>query len=42
METVSFSFASVQVTYTEQKADGTPGTPQIGGWDLKAGKPLGK
>jgi len=42
MESVSFSFASVQVTYTVQKADGTPGTPQIGGWDLKAGKPLGK
>jgi type VI secretion system secreted protein Hcp len=42
METVSFSFGQIQVTYTEQKPDGTPGTPQVAGWDLQGGKAIGK
>lgn len=41
-ESVSFSFGSVEVTYTEQKPDGTKGTPQVAGWDLKGSKALGK
>jgi type VI secretion system secreted protein Hcp len=37
-ESVSLAFASVNVTYTPQKTDGTKGTPVVAGWDLKANK----
>lgn len=40
MESVGFAFSKVAVTYTEQKVDGTKGTPQVAGWDLKAGTAL--
>ncbi|HEX5438692.1 MAG TPA: type VI secretion system tube protein Hcp [Gemmatimonadaceae bacterium] len=33
-ESVSFAFAKVDVTYTPQKADGTPGAAVVGSWDL--------
>jgi type VI protein secretion system component Hcp len=35
-ESVSFSFASVEVTYTEQSEKGAAAKPQIAGWDFKA------
>ncbi|HEX6815080.1 MAG TPA: type VI secretion system tube protein Hcp [Gemmatimonadaceae bacterium] len=34
-ESVSLAFGSVNVTYTPQKADGTPGSAVIAGWDIK-------
>jgi type VI secretion system secreted protein Hcp len=34
-ESLSLAFATVHVTYTPQKADGTKGTAVIGGWDVK-------
>jgi type VI secretion system secreted protein Hcp len=34
-ESVSFSFASVEVTYTEQSEKGAAAKPQIAGWDFK-------
>jgi type VI secretion system secreted protein Hcp len=34
MESVSFSFGKVAVTYTPQKADGSKGSPAVGAWDL--------
>lgn len=40
-ESLSFAFATVQVTYSEQNADGSRGTAIVAGWDLRAGKPLG-
>ncbi len=40
-ETVAFAFSSVQVTYTEQKKDGSKGAAIVAGWDLKGAKPIG-
>ncbi len=40
MESLAFSFSSVSVTYTEQKADGSKGSAIVAGWDLKGGKAL--
>jgi type VI secretion system secreted protein Hcp len=40
MESCSFSFGSVVVTYTEQKADGSKGGAQVAGWDLKGAKAI--
>ena len=37
-ESVSLAFGKVKVTYTPQKADGTPGSAVIGSWDIKANK----
>jgi type VI secretion system secreted protein Hcp len=34
-ESVSMSFASVNITYIPQNADGTKGTPIVGGWNVK-------
>jgi type VI secretion system secreted protein Hcp len=34
MESVSFSFGKVSITYTPQKADGSKGSPAVGAWDL--------
>jgi len=34
-ESVSLAYGSVNVTYTPQKADGSPGSPVIAGWNLK-------
>jgi type VI secretion system secreted protein Hcp len=34
MESVSFSFGKVTVTYTPQKVDGSKGSPAVGSWDL--------
>lgn len=34
-ESVSLSFGAVNVTYTPQKADGSPGSAVIAGWDVK-------
>lgn len=34
-ESVSFSFSSIKVTYTPQKADGSAGSPVVVGWDVK-------
>lgn len=34
-ESVSLAFGSVNVTYTPQKADGTPGSAVIAGWSVK-------
>ncbi len=40
-ESVAFAFGTVQVTYSEQKADGSKGPAIVAGWDLKGGKALG-
>ena len=34
-ESVSLAFGSVNISYTPQKADGSPGSPVIAGWNLK-------
>jgi type VI secretion system secreted protein Hcp len=34
IESVSFSFAKITVTYTPQKPDGSKGSPAVGSWDL--------
>jgi type VI secretion system secreted protein Hcp len=34
MESVSFSFGKVSITYTPQKPDGSKGSPAVGAWDL--------
>jgi type VI secretion system secreted protein Hcp len=34
MEALSFTFGKMKVTYTPQKADGSKGSPVVGGWDL--------
>jgi type VI secretion system secreted protein Hcp len=34
MESVSFAFGKVVMTYTEQKEDGSKGSPVVGSWDL--------
>jgi type VI secretion system secreted protein Hcp len=39
-ESVSFAFSSVNVTYTPQKDDGSKGSPQVAGWDVKANAKL--
>jgi type VI secretion system secreted protein Hcp len=39
-ESLSFGYATVLVTYSEQKADGSKGTAIVAGWDLRSGKPL--
>jgi type VI secretion system secreted protein Hcp len=33
METVSFQYGALEIDYTAQKADGTPGTTVAAGWD---------
>ena len=38
-ESVSFSFASVHVTYVTKKSDGTGGSPIEGGWDVTTNQP---
>jgi type VI secretion system secreted protein Hcp len=38
LDMVSFSFAKVEMTYTQQKPDGSPGTASKAGWDLKQNK----
>lgn len=40
VENVHFSFASVEVTYTPQKPDGSKGAAIVAGWDLKGAKAL--
>ena len=40
MESISFAFSAVTVTYTEQKADGTKGAAIVAGWDLKQAKAI--
>jgi type VI secretion system secreted protein Hcp len=35
-EAISFAFASINVTYTPQKVDGTAGSAVVAGWDVKA------
>jgi type VI secretion system secreted protein Hcp len=35
-EAISFAFASINVTYTPQLADGTAGSAVVAGWDVKA------
>jgi type VI secretion system secreted protein Hcp len=37
-ESVGISFRKIVQTYLPQKADGTPGTKMVGGWDTAAGK----
>jgi len=39
-EAISFAFASVNVTYTPQKTDGTAGSAVVAGWDVKANAKL--
>jgi type VI secretion system secreted protein Hcp len=39
-EAISFAFASINVTYTPQKVDGTPGSAVVAGWDVKANAKL--
>jgi type VI secretion system secreted protein Hcp len=39
-EAISFAFASVNVTYTPQKVDGTAGSAVVAGWDVKANAKL--
>jgi type VI secretion system secreted protein Hcp len=34
MESVSFAFGKVSITYTPQNADGSKGSPAVGAWDL--------
>jgi len=36
MESVSFSFGKVSITYTPQNKDGSKGSPAVGAWDLTA------
>lgn len=38
-ESLSFSYASVHVKYTPQKADGTGDSPVEGGWDVTTNQP---
>jgi type VI secretion system secreted protein Hcp len=40
MDSISLSFAKIQVEYKEQKADGSPGESVKVGWDRKANKQL--
>ena len=35
MESVSFAFGKVEMTYTPQKADGTKDSPVVASWDLR-------
>jgi type VI secretion system secreted protein Hcp len=37
-ESVSMSFGKVKMTYTPQKADGSPGTPQVASYDITKGE----
>jgi type VI secretion system secreted protein Hcp len=37
MESVSFAFSKVSITYTPQNPDGSKGSPSIGTWDLARG-----
>ena len=37
MESVSFSFGRIEITYTEQNEDGTAGGDHQGMWDVRAG-----
>lgn len=39
-EHLSFSFASVEITYTPQNSDGNKGGAIVAGWDFKANKSL--
>ena len=39
MESVSFSFGKVTITYTEQNPDGTAGGDHVGSWDVRTGTP---
>lgn len=39
-EHLSFSFATVEITYTPQKGDGNKGAAIVAGWDLKGNKSL--
>lgn len=39
MESVSFSFGKVEITYTEQNPDGTAGGDHVGTWDVRSGTP---
>ena len=37
LESVSFAFGKVSVTYTPQNPDGSKGSPSVGTWDLTRG-----
>lgn len=37
IESVSFSFGKIIITYTEQNADGTAGGDHMGSWDVRMG-----
>ena len=37
MESISFSFGKVTITYTEQNPDGTAGGDHVGSWDVRTG-----
>jgi type VI secretion system secreted protein Hcp len=40
LDMVSFNFAKIEMTYAEQKADGSLGAPSKAGWDLKQNKKI--
>ena len=37
-DAVSFNFSKIKVEFTSTGAKGTPGAPEVAGWDLKANK----
>ena len=39
MESISFSFGKVTITYPEQNVDGTAGGDHVGSWDVRVGAP---
>jgi type VI secretion system secreted protein Hcp len=39
-DAVSFNFSKIKVEFTPTGAKGTPGTPVVAGWDLKANKKI--
>jgi type VI secretion system secreted protein Hcp len=40
MDQVAFNFAKIELDYRPQNPDGSPGSPVVGGWDVKANKKL--
>ena len=40
MESISFSYAKIEMSYTQMSNDGAAGTPIVAGWNLKANKAI--
>jgi type VI secretion system secreted protein Hcp len=40
VDQVAFNFAKIEIEFRPQKADGTLGPPEKGGWDVRKNKPV--